>query len=58
MWQSIIAFFEAWISTNRVIEKALPSEKVNEAKLEQKKQRLEFQEKEKLRKEAFLNCVS
>lgn len=44
MWQAILAFFKAWSSTNEVIVKTLPSEKVNDAKFEIKKPRLQSRE--------------
>lgn len=53
MWEAIKAIFLAWTSANRVAEKALPSEKIQEAKFEQAKKRLEFKEKEKILKAAF-----
>lgn len=53
MWEAIKAFFLAWTSANRVAEKALPSEKIQEAKFEQAKPRLEAKEKEKILKNAF-----
>jgi ABC-type molybdate transport system ATPase subunit len=34
MWEAIKAFFLAWSSTNKVVEKALPSEKIQEGKFE------------------------
>jgi len=37
MWQAILAAFKVWIGINDVIEKALPSEKIQEAKFEVKK---------------------
>lgn len=53
MWEAIKAFFLAWTSANRVAEKALPSEKIQEAKFEQAKPRLEFKEKQKILKQSF-----
>lgn len=40
MWQTLLALFKAWNSTNAVIEKGMGSEKVNDAKFEIKKETL------------------
>lgn len=53
MWQFLVALFQAWTSTNKVVEKALPSEKVNNEKFEQAKPRLTLIEKEKTVSVAF-----
>lgn len=53
MWKAIETFFLAWFSANKVAEKALPAEKIQEAKFEQAKPRLEQKEKEKILKNAF-----
>lgn len=45
MWETIKAFFLAWSSTNKVIEKTLPSEKIQESKFEIKRERLEANER-------------
>jgi hypothetical protein len=34
MWQAILAALKVWIGINKVVEKALPSEKIQEAKFE------------------------
>ena len=53
MWEAIKAFFLAWSSTNKVVEKALPSEKIQEEKFEQAKPRLELEEKQAVIRVAF-----
>ncbi len=53
MWEFLKWIFKFGTSANEVAIKAMPSEKIQEEKFEQKKPRLEFEEKEKLRKKAF-----
>lgn len=47
MWQWLKALFEAWNSANKVAEKALPSEKIQEEKFEISKQTLEVETAQK-----------
>lgn len=48
MWQAILAFFKAWSSTNEVIVKTLPSEKVADEKFELSKEKLSVKERRKI----------
>lgn len=40
MWEAILAAFKVWIGINKVVEKALPSEKIQEDKFEITKETL------------------
>ncbi len=40
MWQAILAAFKVWIGINKVVEKALPSQKIQEEKFEITKETL------------------
>lgn len=53
MWQAILAAFKVWIGINKVVEKALPSEKIQEAKFEVKKPTLEIDERIKRQNKIF-----
>ena len=53
MWQAILAAFKVWIGINKVVEKALPSEKIQEAKFEVKKPTLEIHERIKRQNKIF-----
>ncbi len=53
MWQAILAAFKVWIGINKVVEKALPSEKIQEAKFEVKKPTLEISERIKRQNKIF-----
>jgi hypothetical protein len=53
MWQAILAAFKVWIGINKVVEKALPSEKIQEAKFEVKKPTLEIGERIKRQNKIF-----
>ena len=53
MWQAILAAFKVWIGINDVIEKALPSEKIQEAKFEVKKPTLEIHERIRRQQKIF-----
>ncbi len=53
MWQAILAAFKVWIGINKVVEKALPSEKIQEAKFEVKKPTLEITERIKRQNKIF-----
>jgi len=53
MWEFIKLILAGWISTNKVVEKALPSEEERKVKLELKKDRLEQYEKIKIYNRAF-----
>ena len=49
----IVAFFEFLIGVNKVVEKSLPSEKIQEAKFEVKKPTLEIGERIKRQNKIF-----
>ena len=53
MWQAILAALKVWIGINKVVEKALPSEKIQEAKFELKKPTLEIGERIKRQNKIF-----
>ena len=53
MWKTLYAAFKVWIGINDVIEKALPSEKIQEAKFEVKKPTLEIHERIKRQNKIF-----
>ena len=53
MWQAILAAFKVWIGINDVVEKALPSEKIQEAKFEVKKPTLEIHERIRRQQKIF-----
>ena len=53
MWQAILAAFKVWIGINKVVEKALPSEKIQEAKFELKKPTLEIHERIRRQQKIF-----
>ena len=53
MWKTLYAAFKVWIGINDVIEKALPSEKIQEAKFEVKKPTLEISERIKRQNKIF-----
>ena len=53
MWQAILAAFKVWIGINKVVEKALPSEKIQEAKFEVTKPTLEISERIKRQNKIF-----
>ena len=53
MWQAILAAFKVWIGINNVVEKALPSEKIQEAKFELKKPTLEIHERIRRQQKIF-----
>ena len=53
MWQAILAAFKVWVGINKVVEKALPSEKIQEAKFEVKKPTLEIRERIKRQNKIF-----
>lgn len=53
MWQAILAALKVWIGINKVVEKALPSEKIQEAKFELKKPTLEIHERIRRQQKIF-----
>jgi len=53
MWQAILAAFKVWIGINKVVEKALPSEKIQEAKFEKTLPTLEISERIKRQNKIF-----
>ena len=53
MWQAILAAFKVWIGINKVVEKALPSEKIQEAKFEKTLPTLEIHERIKRQNKIF-----
>lgn len=53
MWQVILAAFKVWIGINKVVEKALPSEKIQEAKFEKTLPTLEVGERIKRQNKIF-----
>ena len=53
MWQAILAALKVWIGINKVVEKALPSEKIQEAKFEVKKPTLEISERIRRQQKIF-----
>ena len=53
MWQAILAALKVWIGINKVVEKALPSEKIQEAKFEVKKPTLEIHERIRRQQKIF-----
>lgn len=53
MWKTLYAAFKVWIGINDVIEKALPSEKIQEEKFEVKKPTLEISERIRRQQKIF-----
>ena len=53
MWQAILAALKVWIGINKVVEKALPSEKIQQAKFEVTKPTLEISERIKRQNKIF-----
>ena len=45
MWQAILAFLQVWSSANKVVEKALPSERIQEGKFDLAQERLTIDER-------------
>lgn len=50
MFEFLIALFTAWHSANKVVEKALPSEKIQEGKFDLAQERLTVDERTKILK--------